>query len=255
MLVVYVDGLVVAGRTVLAALGVLETGEKLVLGLREGSSENGPLCRTFLEDLVARGLSAEKGLLVVLDGGKGIASAVRAVFGPRALIQRCRVHKKRNVLDNLPAHARDQVSRRLTDIWAMPSPSDARRSLESLARQLTLAGHKEAAASLREGLSETLTIQHLGLPSDGTVIESLATTNPVESVFSTYEQIAHRVKNWQHGEMVLRWVAVALMKAEKSFKTMATAAELKQLAAALERHAARVRIRSESEPSALEDAA
>jgi len=251
VLALYLDGLEVAGHRVLAALGVLASGEKQILGVREGSSENGPLCRAFLEDLVARGLSAEKGLLVVLDGGKGMASAVRAVFGPRALVQRCRVHKKRNVLEKLPSQARDQVSRRLSELWALPSPANSRRSLESLARELTLAGQKEAGASLREGLPETLTIQHLGLPSEGTLIQSLVTTNALESVFSVHEQIAHRVKNWQHGDMVLRWVAVALLKAEKSFKVMATAAELEQLATALERHANRVRIASKETSSAL----
>lgn len=252
VLVLYLDGLDVGGRTVLVALGVLATGEKRVLGLREGSSENGPLCRVFLEDLVARGLNAEDGLLVVVDGGKGIASAVRAVFGRRALVQRCRCHKKRNVLEKLPAHARGEVSRRLSKLWAMPSPSLARRALQSLARELTVAGYKEAAASLHEGLTETITVQHLGLPSDSGLTQSLATTNAVESIFSVYEQMAHRVKNWQHGNMVLRWVAVALLKAEKSFQRMGTPAELEQLADALRRHAERVRIH---ESAALKTAA
>lgn len=241
VLVLYMDGVNVGGRTVLAALGLLDTGEKRVLGLRDGSTENGEVCREFLQDLVARGLSAEKGLLAVVDGGKAIISAVHAVFGPLALIQRCQVHKKRNVLDKLPSHASDHISRRLSELWSEPSPSKARRGLESLAGELALAGHHEAGASLREGLPETLTVHDLGLPSDGTLIQSLTTTNPIESMFSIHEQVSHRVKNWKNGEMVRRWVAAALLEAEKSFKTVATSQELQQLAAALEAHAGRVR--------------
>ena len=236
VLVLYIDGIIAASHTILAALAILDTGEKQLVGVWEGSSENGPLCRAFLEDLVARGLTAEKGILVVIDGGKGLAAGVSAVLGSRALVQRCRVHKKRNVLEKLPECEKDAMSCRLTQIWAMDSEVKAQSAAKVLALELRLAGYAEASRSLREGLIETLTCQRLGLPSDGVLLRSVSNTNVLESVFATHETVTHRVKRWRHGEMAARWVAAALTRAEKSFGMVGTPAELSQLAAALKRH-------------------
>lgn len=248
VLALYLDAKAFQGRALLVALGLLEDGSKQILGLREGSSENTAVVSALLEDLVSRGLSVERGLLVVLDGGKALAAGVRAVLGARALIQRCQVHKKRNVLEHLPQREREIVSKRLSQIWACPVPQMARRSLESLARELERGGYREAAASLREGLTETLTCHHLGLEPALALTQSLATTNPIESAFSRVERISGHVTNWQSGEMVLRWTAAGLLKAEEGFQLVGTPETLKRLADALDQHARRVRRQPTAEP-------
>lgn len=247
VLALYLDAKEFQGRALLVALALLEDGSKQILGLKEGSSENTAIVRALLEDLVCRGLSAERGLLVVLDGGKALAAGVRAVLGARALIQRCQVHKKRNVLEHLPEREREIVGPRLSQIWACPVPQMARRSLESLARDLGRGGYREAAASVREGLAETLTCHHLGLDPALALTQSLATTNPIESAFSQVERISGRVTNWQSGEMVLRWTAAGLLEAEEGFKRVGTPETLKRLADALDQHARRVQSRSAAE--------
>ena len=240
VLALYLDAKGFQGWTLLVALALLEDGTKQVLGLKEGSTENTAVVTALLEDLISRGLSARRGLLVVLDGGKALAAGVRAVFGPYALIQRCQVHKKRNVLSHLPEGERASVGRRLAEIWACPVPQMARRSLESFVRELARGGYREAAASLQEGLTETLTWQHLGLDPALALARSLATTNPIESAFSHLEIVSGRVTNWQSGEMVLRWAAAGLLRAENGFQRVGTPETLKRLADALDKHASRV---------------
>jgi transposase-like protein len=243
-LVLYLDGVHEQGHCVIVAVGLTESGQKRTLGLRQGSTENAELCREFLEDLVARGLSVEHGLLVVIDGGKGIAAAIRQVWGERVLIQRCRCHKKRNVLDQVPEKEREGLSRDLTAAWSLSGVDQSREALEKIATTLETNGHAAAASSLREGMEETLTCIRLSL--DAELTKTLSNTNVVESTFSQHEAICHRVKRWRHGRQVLRWVAAALLQAERSYGRVGSTDSLKALAAALTRHAQEVRAKEVS---------
>lgn len=233
-LVVFLDGLQLGDYQVVAAVGVTEAGEKRVLGLWEGVTENREVCQALVEDLAARGLSAEQGLLVVIDGSKALAAAVRAVWSDRALIQRCVCHKARNVLEKLPRSMQPMVKRRLARAWGEADAAAAALSLQALADRLEEAGYSQAAASLREGLEETLTCQRLQLPER--LRRSLRNTNIIESIFARHEEVAHRVKRWRHGFQALRWAAASLLRAEKSLRALPAAAELPRLAAALEQH-------------------
>jgi len=228
----FVDGLQLGAHHVIAAVGVTEEGEKRLLGVWEGATENRAVCQALLEDLVARGLSAERGLLVVIDGSKALVQAVRAVLGERALIQRCVWHKSRNVLDKLPEVLQPRVRRALARAWGARTAWEAEQALQTLAEELAGAGYPEAAASLREGLPETLTVIRLGLPP--ALRRSLRTTNPIESAFARHEQLAHRVRWWRNGRQALRWAALSLLQAEASFRKLPGADALPRLAAALE---------------------
>ena len=242
-LALVVDGLELGAHHVIAALGVTATGEKRVLGLWEGATENTEVCRALLEDLVRRGLSTERGLLVVIDGGKGRGAAVRAVLGNRALVQRCTCHKARNVLDKLPAHRRDAVHRALRRAWSAEDAMVAEGQLRGLIRRLEGSGEVTAAHSLAEGLEETLTCVRLGLHPD--LRASLESTHLIESAFSRHEGVAHRVKRWRNGNQALRWAAASLALAEQGFHRLPGADHLETLAMALERRAQSVPTQSQ----------
>lgn len=237
-LVVWLDGVGESGYLAVAAVGLTDKGEKKILGLRQGSTEDATLCREFLEDLRMRGLSTARGLLFVVDGGKGIARAIREVFGQEVAVQRCRCHKKRNILDKLTLSEAecDAVERGLEEAWKSSSDTLGRARLELLARGLEARGQGSAAASLREGMRETITCTRLGIPVG--LNASLTNTNIIESTFSQHESTAHRVKRWQNGEQLVRWAGVALWRAEQAFGTVGDAELLRQLCEALERHAA-----------------
>jgi len=212
-----VDGVRIDEWTVVVVLGVDTEGRKHVLGLREGATENEAVCRSVLEDVVERGLRYEHGLLVVIDGAKALRAAVRAVFGKHAVVQRCTVHKKRNVLDHLPESEKRWVGRKLTQAYREPDYAEAKAALERLAEQLE-EQHPGAAASLREGLEETLTLHRLGIP--GLLRTSLSSTNLVESALSFFEAQGHRVKRWRSGQQAERWVGMALLYAESRFRRL-----------------------------------
>jgi transposase-like protein len=155
-----IDGKIFEDHAVLIALGITENGEKIVLGLREGTTENAAVARALLSDLIERGLSTERPLLFVIDGGKGLRKAIRECFGAKVWVQRCLEHKRRNVLEHLPQNRHASVAAALRSAWRCPDAKRARRMLERLARSLEV-HHPGAAASLREGMTETLTLQHL----------------------------------------------------------------------------------------------
>ena len=178
-LVLMLDGIEVADHTVVVALGITADGQKQILGLWEGATENAAVCRALLTDLVERGLRVDGGILVVIDGAKALRAAVRDVLGARATVQRCQVHKKRNVLDHLPDEARAWVSRKLEQAWRETDYEKARTALTSLAKTLD-DKYPGAAASLREGLEETLTVLRLELPE--ALRKTLRSTNPIECV-------------------------------------------------------------------------
>ena len=225
-----IDGLHFGEHLVLAAVGVNERGEKHVLGLREGATENAAAVRALLADLVERGLDPNRCLLVVIDGAKALHKAVGEMFGQRAMIQRCREHKKRNVSDALPERLRASVRAAMNQAYATHDPKRARRLLDNLARRLEHQ-HPGAAASLREGLDETLTVMRLGLPEN--LERVLSSTNLIENLFSRVREIGRRVRRWQSGTMVLRWTAAGVLEAERGFRKLAGYRGMPILTAAL----------------------
>jgi len=233
LIAVMIDGVRFADHVVLAAIGVDLGGKKHVLGLREGATENAAACKALLADLIERGLPAERSLLFVIDGAKALRKAITDTFGSRALIQRCREHKKRNVTDALPERMRPTVRSAISEAYASGEVKRARRILENLARSLER-GHPSAAASLREGLDETLTVMRLELPES--LERVLSSTNLIENLFSRVRELSRRVRRWQGGAMILRWTAAGVLEAERNFRKIAGYRALSKLDAALRAH-------------------
>jgi putative transposase len=227
-----IDGIHMGEHLVLAALGIDEGGEKHVLGLYEGATENETVCTALISDLTSRGLRTDRSMLFVIDGSKGLSKAIRAVYGTHAIIQRCQVHKRRNVLDHLPEEMRKSIGRTISTAYKCDDAARAKRLLEALARQLERK-HPSAAASLREGLDETLTVMRFGLPQG--LMRTLATTNPIEFLNSRIRKTTHNVTRWD-GTMVLRWVALALDEASKTFRRLRGHQGMPKLVAALRAH-------------------
>lgn len=167
----------------------------------------------------------------MIDGGKALANAIRATFGGTALVQRCRRHKERNVLDHLPDAERPLIQRKLRQAWATADADAATRELEQIARSLERK-RPGAAASLREGLADTVTVNRLGVA--GSLLQTVESTNPIESTIAIVRDHSRRVKRWQHGEMALRWAAAGMLAAEGQFRRVKGYRELPQLLAALE---------------------
>jgi transposase-like protein len=230
---VMIDGIHVGDHVVLVALGIDQGGGKHVLGLYEGATENSVCCAGLLADLEARGLPTNRTILFVIDGSKALAKAIRAAYGARALIQRCQVHKRRNVEDHLPQEMRKGVGRTISTAYRSKKPAQAKRILEGLAKQLERK-HPSAATSLREGLDETLTVMQFELPASLT--RTLSTTNPIEFVNGRIRRTTHNVARWESGEMVLRWLAVSLDEAAKTFRKLRGHAGMPKLVAALRAH-------------------
>jgi putative transposase len=229
---VMIDALHFGDHTIVVALGIDDTGEKHVLGLREGSTENATLCRELVAALVERGLPQDHHLLFVIDGGKGLRKGIRDVMGEHAVVQRCQVHKQRNVLDHLPDEKCPQVRSVLTQAYRAATHDTALRRLQNLAKSLE-GQHPGAAASLREGLEETLTVKRLGL--SGALERTLSTTNPIENLNSSIRRISGRVRRCRGGTMALRWVGAAVLDAQKTFRRLKGKSEMHRLADALKR--------------------
>jgi putative transposase len=232
--VMMLDGIEIADRTHVVALGITTDGVKVPLGLWEGSTENATLARTLLADLVDRGLDPEQAILFVIDGGKALRRAIRDVFGEHALVHRCHRHKERNVCDLLPERDRDQVRARIRAAWALTDPELARARLELLASELDRTW-PDAAGSLREGLDDTLTLMRLGITSQ--LAKTLCSTNPCESMLEIVRITQRNVKRWQDGDMRKRWTAAGMLVAEQQFRRVIGYRDLAKLVIAIERHA------------------
>jgi putative transposase len=213
--VIMLDGIELHGYTNIVALGITTEGEKLALGLWEGTTENATVAVALLSDLVDRGVDVEQGLLFVIDGSKALRKAIRQVFGHDVPVQRCTQHKQKNVLDHLPERDRPAVKARLRRAWKDTDYESALEQLNALALELDHA-HPGAAASLREGMEETLTVTRLGIT--GKLKLTLQSTNPCESMISTVRVIHRNVKRWRNGEMCLRWTAAGMREAETRFR-------------------------------------
>jgi transposase-like protein len=215
LLVLMIDSKFFAGECVVAAVGIDLEGRKHVLGLWHGATENSTVVKTLLEDLVSRGLDSERKMLIVMDGAKALRKAVKMIFGEQALVQRCRLHKMRNVLDHLPKEQQPQARWRLQRAWAQRDPKVAEQELRKVARWLE-ASWPMAAASLNEGLEETLTVQHLKLQRE--LVRVLSNTNVIENCFAQVSYHTRRVKQWHSPHMILRWAATTLLWAERHFR-------------------------------------
>jgi transposase-like protein len=222
-----IDGIEFAGQVMVVALGVDEDGAKHVLGLWQGATENAVVVKELLEDLVERGLDPKRRYLFVLDGSKALRAGIERVFGSQAEVQRCQIHKIRNVIDHLPEGCRADWRRRLQNAYAMTDYAAAKAALEKLWRQLCEI-NPSAARSLEEGMEETLTLHRLGVGS--LLRRTLSSTNAIESCLSTVRHVARNVKRWQGRDHIARWTAAGLLDAEKKFRRVKGYRELRELA-------------------------
>ena len=221
--VLMIDGVHFADEVLVVAMAITTDGTKIPIGLAHGDTENATVVKGVLADLVDRGLNCEAGLLVVLDGSKALRKAINSVFGTHAVVQRCVLHKRRNVTDHLPKEQRKIIDRRLAKIFAEPDAATGLRKAKLLAKEIELA-YPDAAGSLREGLEEMFTVTALG--ASPTMRRSLSTTNAIESMISIARTTTGHVKNWQDGAMRKRWAAAGMLEAERSFRRIKGHTEL-----------------------------
>ena len=229
--VVCIDGKVFKEHCIVIALGIDTEGRKHVLGLREGATETAAVSTALLNDLVTRGLPTERAMLFLVDGAAALRRAISDIYGSLGVVHRCQVHKYRNVLGHLPERLHASVVRALRTAWDLHSEATAKRALERLARSLE-DEHPGAAASIREGLDETLTVLRLGLT--GPLQRTLRTTNIIENLNGGVERYTRNVKRWRGGQMIQRWVASALLEAEQRFRRVRGYRDMRHLVAALD---------------------
>lgn len=226
------DGTELGGHILVVAMGIDADGKKHVLGVREGSTESSELCKSLLRNLIDRGLVVEQPRLLVIDGSKGLHKALKVVFGRWGHVQRCQVHKIRNVLDHLPKSHVPWVKEQLRRAWLRSdSAEQAQKRLLDLAKSLQ-DEYPGAAGSIREGLSESLTLLRLGMPVDA-LYRSLRSTNAIENLQGLIQQTARRVKRWRGGSMALRWAVGGILEAESNFRRVKGFRGLPTLVAAL----------------------
>jgi transposase-like protein len=225
-----IDGVHIGEHCLVVALGIAADGQKHALGVWEGATENAAVCQSLLANLQSRGLHTDRSLLVILDGALALHKATRAVFGEAALIQRCQIHKLRNILDHLPERQRPWVQAVVRRAYQATDLKVATRLLTDLAKRLD-DEYPSAAGSVREGLEETLTV--LSLHLSARLQRSLATTNAAESLLSRTRHVKRNVKRWRGGQMMLRWVAAGVLEAVKGFRRLKGHADMPRLVAAL----------------------
>jgi putative transposase len=232
---VMIDGIVFADCCCVAALVITTDGTKVPVGLWDGDTENGTVVKDLLADLVARGLRYEEGILVVIDGAKALAAGVKRVFGKRAIVQRCVLHKRRNVGDYLDPMLARAIDRQLARAFNDTDWQRGLRVARGIAAQLE-DKHPSAAASLREGLEDMFTVRRLGVPDR--LARSLSCTNAIESMISVVRTLTDRVRNWRDTKMVRRWVGVGMLEAERSFRRIKGCKDMPLLVATVRREVA-----------------
>src|SRR5712691_2325580 len=234
IMVVQIDGIHISEHLVLvAALGIDSEGFKHPLGLMEGATENAAVVQALIDDLIERGLDPAVPRLFIIDGSKALSKAIRRSFGREALIQRCQIHKARNIMERLPKPMHAAVRRVLRQAWELNDAEKAEKLIRNLARRLE---HDApgVSASILEGLDEILTVTRLGLPAE--LRRSLACTNIIENVMGTVRRVCRNVKRWQSTSMALRWTAAAMNEASKGFRKLKAHKQLPILRAALIAH-------------------
>jgi putative transposase len=227
----FMKGVVIAQQTVIVGLGITRDGHKEPLGLRLGSTENAVVCTELLQDLLARGLPLDGRVLCVIDGGKGLRMALSDVLGDAAVIQRCQLHKGCNLDALVPAARQAYVRAMLRRAYRASSAAAVRRQLTALATWLERNGHADAAASVREGLEETLKVLKLGLPP--ALRRFFATTNCIENLIGTPRHVTRNIKRWRDGDMRRRWIGLGLLRAAERFRRIKRHGELGALVTAL----------------------
>ena len=237
LLVIQIDGLHIGNDLVLvAALGIDGEGNKHPLGLVEGATENTAVVQALIDNLIERGLDPNVCRLFIVDGAKALSKAIRATFGRHTPIQRCQIHKARNVIERLPKPLHASVRKTLRQAWQLDDADKAERLLRNLARRLEPEA-RGVAASILEGLDEMLTVNRLGLPDQ--LRRSLACTNGIENMIGTVRRVCRNVKRWQNVDMALRWTAAGIMEAAKGFRRLKAHKQLPILKAALAAHQAK----------------
>ncbi|MFQ5567985.1 MAG: IS256 family transposase [Paracoccaceae bacterium] len=233
LLVIQIDGLHVGDHVLVAAVGVDGAGDKHVLAVVEGATENTATVQALLDNLTGRGLEPRVPRLFIVDGAKALSKAIRKTFGVAAAIQRCQVHKGRNIIERLDESLHAGVKKALRQAWDQDDADKAERLLRNLARRLE---HEEpgVAGSILEGLDEILTVIRLGLPHE--LRRSLACTNIIENALGTVRQVSGNVKRWRNAEMALRWTAAGMLEAQKSFRRLKAYRQLPILRTTLQEH-------------------
>jgi putative transposase len=238
LLVVQIDGIHITEHLVLvAAVGIDGEGIKHPLGLMEGATENAAVVQALLDNLVARGLDPTRARLFIIDGSKALCKAIRRTFGRHTPIQRCQIHKARNIMGRLAPALHASVRRVLRQAWEMDDAEQAEKLIRNLARRL----ERDApgvSQTLLEGLDEILTVIRLGLPTE--LRRSLACTNIIENMMGTVRRVSRNVKRWRSASMALRWTAAAMQEAKKGFRRLKAYKQLPKLRAALDAHHAKV---------------
>ena len=234
IMVVQIDGIHITEHLVLvAAIGIDGEGVKHPLGLIEGATEHGAVVQALIDDLVERGLDPTVPRLFIIDGSKALAKAIRRSFGRQTPIQRCQIHKARNIMERLSPALHASVRRALRQAWELDDAEKAEKLIRNLARRLE---HEApgVSKSILEGLDEILTVSRLGLPT--ALRRSLACTNIIENMMGTVRQVSRNVKRWQSASMALRWTAAAMLEAKKGFRRLKAYKQLPALRTALAAH-------------------
>jgi len=229
---IMIDGMVLGKITVIAAMGIRNDGKKQMLGLTCGGSENSEVVKALLADLIERGLDPSEPRLYTIDGSKALVKAINDTFGNKAVIQRCQVHKKRNVLAHLPESEKQRIGLKISSAYMEFDHKEAKRKLELIARELEMR-YPSAAESLLEGLDETLSVHKLSVP--GLLRKTLSSTNALESANSVCAGVIRRVTNFKTGEAAVRQAAAGFMEAERGFRRIKGYRELPLLQAELAR--------------------
>jgi putative transposase len=234
ILVVQIDGIHIVDDLVLvAAIGIDGEGVKHPLGLVEGATENTAVVQALIDNLVERGLDPTVPRLFIIDGAKALSKAIRRTFGHHTPIQRCQIHKARNIVGRLPSSLHASVRRVLRQAWELDDAEKAEKLIRNLARRLAQEA-PGASGSILEGLDEMLTVTRLGLPSQ--LRRALACTNIIENMMSTVRRVCRNVKRWRTASMALRWTAAAMLEAKKGFRKLKAYKQLPVLRMALKAH-------------------
>ncbi len=236
LLVIQIDGLHVGDHVLVAAIGVDGDGNKHVLAVVEGATENTATVQALLDNLIERGLDPTVPRLFIVDGAKALTKAIRNTFGATTAIQRCRIHKGRNIVERLPEHLHASVEKALRQAWDQDDADKAERLLRNLARRLEQV-EPGVVGSILEGLDEILTVVRLGLPRQ--LRRSLACTNIIENTLGTIRVASRNVKRWRNVEMALRWTAAGMLEAQKTFRRLKAYRQLPILRTVLNEHTRR----------------
>jgi transposase-like protein len=224
--IIMIDGTVFKKTTIIIVLGIDKAGNKRVLGAWDGSTENSRVCSDLLQSLIERGLRPEGVGMAVIDGGKAIHKSIMDIFGPAVLIQRCQVHKQRNVLEYVPKEIQHRVQWEMADAYKTADYATAKKTLDALGRWLGK-DNESAARSLAEGLEETLLMHKLGIT--GALRKSLASTNLIENLNSRIKAQTARVRRWKNQNMVMRWAYTGISEAEKGFRKIRGCKDINKL--------------------------